>query len=44
MDVSSHDDSADEFCCAGSIFSMRLLGFMIKVIKLLLTELVVQYP
>ena len=40
MDVSSHKDSAREFCCAGSIYSMKLLGFMSKAIKLLLTELV----
>ena len=43
MDVSSHEDSAGEFCCAGSIFSMKLLRFMSKAIKLLLTELVVQF-
>ena len=42
MDVSSHEGSAGEFCCAGFIFSMKLLGFMSKAIKLLLTELVGQ--
>ena len=42
MDVSSHEDSAGEFCCAGSIFSVMLLGFVSKAIKLLLTELVGQ--
>ena len=42
MDVSSHEDSAGEFCCAGSIFSVKLPGFMSKAIKLLLTELVGQ--
>ena len=42
MDVSSHKNSAGEFCCAGSIFQMKLLGFMCKAIKLLLTELVGQ--
>ena len=40
--VSSHEDSAGEFCCAASIFSMKLLGFMSEAIKLLLTELVGQ--
>ena len=42
MEVSSHEDSAGEFCCIGSIFSMKLLGFVSKAIKLLLTELVGQ--
>ena len=42
MEVSSHEDSAGEFCCVGSIFSMKLLGFVSKAIKLLLTELVGQ--
>ena len=42
MEVSSHEDSAGEVCCAGSIFSMKLLGFVSKAIKLLLTELVGQ--
>ena len=42
MEVSSHEDSASEFCCLGSIFSMKLLGFVSKAIKLLLTELVGQ--
>ena len=42
MEVSSHEDSASEFCCVGSIFSMKLLGFVNKAIKLLLTELVGQ--
>ena len=40
--MSSHEDSASEFCCVGSIFSMKLLGFVSKAIKLLLTELVGQ--
>ena len=40
--MSSHEDSAGEFCCMGSIFSMKLLGFVSKAIKLLLTELVGQ--
>ena len=31
---------AAEFRCAGSIFLMKLLGFMNKATKLLLTELV----
>ena len=39
MEVSSHEDSAG---CVGSIFSMKLLGFVSKAIKLLLTELVGQ--
>ena len=39
MDVSSHADSAGEFWDAGSIFSIKLLGFMNKAMKLLLTEL-----
>ena len=43
MDVSSHEDSAGEFCSAGSNFSMKLLGFMSKASELLLTELVGQY-
>ena len=42
MEVSSHEDSAGEFCCVGFIFSMKLLGFASKAIKLLLTELVAQ--
>ena len=42
MDVSSHEDSAGEFFYEGSIFSMKLVGFMSKTIKLLLTELVGQ--
>ena len=42
MEVSPHEDSAGEFCCVGSIFSMKLLGFVSKAIKLLLTELVGQ--
>ena len=42
MEVSSHEDSAGEFCCVGSIFSMKLLGFVSKAIKLLFTELVGQ--
>ena len=42
MEVSSHEDSASEFCCVGSIFSMKLLGFVSRAIKLLLTELVGQ--
>ena len=40
MEVSSQEDSAGEFCCLGFIFSMKLLGFVSKAIKLLLTELV----
>ena len=43
MEMSSHEDSASEFCCVGSIFSMKLLGFVRKAIKLLLTELVGQF-
>ena len=43
MEVSSQEDSAGQFCCVGSIFSMKLLGFVSKAIKLLLTELVGQY-
>ena len=39
MEVSSHEDSAGEFCCAGCIFSMKLLGFVSKAVKFLLTEL-----
>ena len=42
MDVSSHEDSAGEFCYIGSTSSMKLLGFVSKAIKLLLTELVGQ--
>ena len=40
---SSHEDSAGDFCCVGSIFSMKLLGFVSKAIELLSTELVGQY-
>ena len=39
--MSSHEASASEFCCVGSI-SFQLLGFVSKAIKLLLTELVGQ--
>ena len=42
MEVTLHEDSANEFCCVGSIFSMKLLGFVSKTIKLLLTELLGQ--
>ena len=42
MEVSSHEDSASEFCCVVSIFSMKFLGFVSKATKLLLTELVGQ--
>ena len=42
MEVSSHEDSAGAFCCVGSTFSVKLLGFVSKAIKLLLTELVGQ--
>ena len=42
MKMSSHEDSAGEFCCVGSIFSVKLLGFVSKAIKPLLTELVGQ--
>ena len=28
MEVSSHEDSASEFCCVGSNFSMKLLEFV----------------
>ena len=35
MKVSSHQDSAGEFCCVGSLFSMKLLGSVSKTIKLL---------
>ena len=42
MEVSSHEDSSSGFCCVGSILSMKLLGFVSKAIKLLLTELVSQ--
>ena len=42
MEVGSHEDSASELCCLGSIFSMKLLGFASEAIKLLLTESVGQ--
>ena len=42
MEVSSHEDSAGEFCCVGFIFSTKSFGFVSKAIKLLLTELVGQ--
>ena len=34
MDVNSHEDLADNLCSAEFIFSMRLLGFVTKAIKL----------
>ena len=37
--MSSHEDSVSEFCCVGTIFSVKLLGFVSKAIKILLTEL-----
>ena len=40
--VNLHENSASEFCCVESIFSMKLLGFVSKAMKLLLTELVGQ--
>ena len=43
MEVSSHKDSAGEFCCAGYIFFNKLSGFMSKAIKLLFIKLVGQY-
>ena len=43
MEVSLQEGSASEFCFAGSIFSIKLLGFVSHAIKLLLTELVGQY-
>ena len=42
MDVNSNADLVAEFRCAGSIFSMRLLGFIHKAIKLFLPKLVSQ--
>ena len=33
MEVRSHEDSAGEFCYVGSIFSMKLLGFVSKAIR-----------
>ena len=41
MEVSSHEDSAGEFCYVGSIFFNEVVGIC-KTIKLLLTELVGQ--
>ena len=41
--MSSHEDSASEFCCVGPIFSMKILGFVSKASKLLLTEFVRQW-
>ena len=35
MEVSSHEDSGSEFCCVGSIVSMKMSGFVGKAIKLL---------
>ena len=37
VEVSSQEDSASEFCRVGSIFSMKLLGFVSNAIKLLFT-------
>ena len=43
MEVSSHEDSAGEFCCVGSIFSKKLMGFVTKQgNKALITEWVGQ--
>ena len=42
MHASSHQVLPGKFCCAWTTFSMKLLGFMSKAIKLLLTELVGQ--
>ena len=43
MQQSGHEDSAGEFCCVRSIFSVKLLGFVSKaILKLLLTELIGQ--
>ena len=42
MEVGSHENLASGFCCVWSIFSMKLLGFVSKAIKLLSTELVGQ--
>ena len=40
--MSPHEDSVGEFSCAWSSASMKLLGFISRAIKLLLTELVDQ--
>ena len=32
MEVSSHEDSAGEFCCVESIFSVNLSGFVSEAI------------
>ena len=37
-----NEGSTGKSCCARSIFSMKLAGFMSKAIKLLLTELIGQ--
>ena len=42
MKMNLHEDSVGEFCFVGSILSMKLLVFVSKAIKLLLTELVGQ--
>ena len=42
MDVSSHEDLAGEFCCAGSIFFNEVVKIYEQGNKLLLTELVCQ--
>ena len=42
MNTSSHEDSAGEFSCVESVFSMKLSEFVSKAVKLLLTELVGQ--
>ena len=42
MEVSSHEDLAGEFCCVGCNFLVKLLGFVRKATKLLLTEVVGQ--
>ena len=36
MESSLHEDLVCEFCCVGSIFSMKLLGFVSKATRLTL--------
>ena len=33
MEMSSREGSASEFCCVGSIVSLKLLGFVSKAIR-----------
>ena len=42
MDSNSYVDSAGEFCCAGSIFSMKLSGLMSKRLLIAIKRLLIE--